>query len=194
MIPVQEILDQLSESLGSFISTEVHTDKYRYINSAMRLAASKRDWSHLKQVTNITTSIIDEIVAIDETNKAYNVIRGTNEDMYIATLDEYYTSDDTAMVGIWDTTFIARSPGTYKVIHSVYPERVSTTQTNINFPDSFKDLIFEYALSFGYASIGNDESRIMHEKMGDKMLPAIAARRNNPTPKQIIRMGQSHSF
>jgi hypothetical protein len=47
-----------------------------------------------------------------------------------------------------DTTFMAKMPGIYRIIHSVYPQRVSTTQTNINFPDSFKDLIFEYALSF----------------------------------------------
>jgi hypothetical protein len=74
MIPVQEIIDQLSESLGSFISTEVHTDKYRYVNSAMRLASSKRDWSHLKKITAITTTIPDEIVAIEETNKTYDVL------------------------------------------------------------------------------------------------------------------------
>ena len=192
MISVQSVVDEIKKEFGSFFSTEWHpdTDVMNYITKGLRWISNKRDWEFNKVKTNVITTIVDEIVAIPETIQCYNVLDSDKKPLIIYEFDDYYAqvASSVPYCWVWDTTFIASNPGVYTILHSIYPDPVTSLSWNISIPDSMKDLIVEISLAFWFLSVKDDDNAFVHFKVAEDLLPPIASRKTNNTPNQNIRM------
>lgn len=199
MISVQEVADELKKEFGTFFSTEWHptADVINYINKWARWIANQRDWSFIEKTTTITTTVPDQIVAIDETVNTFDVL-----DLNKNPIDVYEQSHEyerrisdgsTPYAWVKDSTFKVNVPWTYKLLHSVYPAQVSSLSDSIAFPDSVKDLLIEISLAFGFLSVKDDDNASTHLNIAKDMLPPIASRKTHQVKKRT-KLSANYSF
>ena len=155
MISQSDILYDVQKELGSFFSTEAHSnlDFYRYINSAIEYIYNFRDWEFNKQVYSfIYNAANTESTLPIYCLKTFYVKNGAKQ-MTILDNEAWFIEDDhTGCVGIFGNKFISEETGTYSILHIPSPATVDST-TEINLPDNFKRTVAELAIMFGYQDL-----------------------------------------
>lgn len=104
MIAIQPIIDSIKKELGSFLSTEAHTDNdiYRYISSAISYIYNYRDFAFTKKVYSFTYTSADTEAIIPYNVKTFIVkVSGESDPLRILSNEEWLMTDDhTGCVGI----------------------------------------------------------------------------------------------
>jgi hypothetical protein len=199
MIPVQELFAPMQKSFWSFFSTEAHStaEIIRYINEWTRILCKKYPWYFAERETPITVATIDVINAVPETIEVLAVEKSDGSEVQnIATkLSEYkkYRREGQEVVWIWDTTFLSSSPGTFNILHSVYPTKVVSQFDSIEFPDSVKNILMEYSLAVGYLSIKDEQNAKVHLDFAESLLQNEISRKSNRSPNKVKRVS-SYNF
>jgi hypothetical protein len=120
MLAVQPIADNLKSELGSFFSTEAHSNNaiLRYINSAVRDICIFRNFTFNKFTHSITVTAGTTTYTIPNQVDTFSVLDSSSDDMDLYNFQDYHRlKDKSKAVGIWDETFICSVPGTYTIIY-----------------------------------------------------------------------------
>jgi hypothetical protein len=156
MILKSDVLYSIQKELGSFFSTEAHSnmDYYRYINSAIEYIYNFRDWEFNKKVF----SFIYEAANTESTLpifclKTFHVKNGTKPMTILDNEAWFVIEDHTDCVGIFGNMFISEETGTYSILHTPAPATVDETSEYVNLPDNFKRVVEELSIMFGYQDL-----------------------------------------
>ncbi len=191
MINQSAVLYSIQKELGSFFSTDAHSnvDFYRYINSAVEYIYNYRDWEFNKTVFSFVYSAANtESTLPIYCLKTFHVKNDTKP-MTILDNEAWFIEDDhTECVGIFGNKFISEETGTFHILHTPAPATVDETTTEINLPDNFKRTVEELAIMFGYQDLK------LYDKAGEKKGSAegsmnrLAQRATNPRPNRPLRI------
>lgn len=130
MISQAVITTAIQKELGSFFSTEAHTDSdiVRYINSAVNYVASYRDFPFL-----IDTQSVSYTTPLSSQTITYAVkVLGVNGDSNIRILskaDWFFPELRTNAICIDGDELIANDVGTYSILYVKLPEKLTTSTT-----------------------------------------------------------------
>jgi len=92
MISIPELDQNIKKELGSFFSTQAHTepDRIRYINSSVKDLCMKRDWDFNKFRDTFTVSTVNTQTLMKTVLKTYHVYDSDGIPMKILNFEDYY--------------------------------------------------------------------------------------------------------
>jgi hypothetical protein len=189
MIVVQPLIDSIKKELGSFFSTEAHTDSdiFRYINSAVSYIRNYRDFSFTKKVFSFvyTTASTESIIPYNI--KTYQVKGPSGNLLQIMSNEEWLMNDDhTNAVGIAGDRFVAENTGTYQILYTGMQDQVTAAGDTIDMPPNFEYTLRQIAIHFGYKDRKQYDKAQALIGESNAFLNSVANRASNPTPSQPV--------
>lgn len=67
--------------------------------------------------------------------------------------DWFYPDNRMNAVMVEENEFIALSAGTYTLLYSGSPDKVSAQTTSINLPEDFEQVVVDLAINYGYSDL-----------------------------------------
>lgn len=191
MILKSDVLYSIQKELGSFFSTEAHSnmDYYRYINSAIEYIYNFRDWEFNKKVFSFNyeapnTESTLPIFCL----KTFHVKNGTKPMTILDNEAWFILEDHTDCVGIFGNMFIAEETGTYSILHTPAPATVDATSKYVNLPDNFKRVVEELSIMFGYQDLKLYDKAAEKKGSAEGSMNRISQRATNPRPNRQVRI------
>ena len=92
MISIPELDQNIKKELGSFFSTQAHTepDRIRYINSSVKDLCMKRDWDFNKFRDVLTVTTVNTQTVMKTILKTFHVFDSTGTPMNVLNFEDYY--------------------------------------------------------------------------------------------------------
>ncbi len=191
MILKSDVLYSIQKELGSFFSTEAHSnmDYYRYINSAIEYIYNFRDWEFNKKVFSFiyeaaNTESILPIFCL----KTFHVKNGRKPMTILDNEAWFVIEDHTDCVGIFGNMFISEETGTYSILHTPAPATVDETSEYVNLPDNFKRVVEELSIMFGYQDLKLYDKAAEKKGSAEGSMNRISQRATNPRPNREVRI------
>ena len=200
MISIPELDQNIRKELGSFFSTQAHTeaDRIRYINSSVKDLCMKRDWDFNKFRDTFTVTTVNTQTVMKTVLNTFHVYDSAGTPMEILNFEDYYEKQSLSQtewyVWVWGNTFQAPQTGAYVITYSALPEAITSLSGNLNIPSDKQDLLVVIAVYYAFMDIR------MYDKAGEKraiakaMTEDIAQRNTDTTPRQMGRVGGSYQF
>lgn len=194
MISQAVITTAIQKELGSFFSTEAHTDSdiVRYIDSAVNYVASYRDFSFLIETQTVvyTTPLVSQTIT-------YTVkVLGVNGDPAINILrkaDWFFPDLRTNAICIDGDEFIANDAGTYEILYVKLPDKLTTaTAGTLDIPPQFEQVIIDLSIMYGYKDLKYYDKASAKLGAANAELGLLAQRITNPTPRQTRILSRNH--
>lgn len=158
MIPMSTLVPAIQKELGSFFSTEAHSDAdiIRYVCSAIRYFSSYRDFKFLemRQIVTYSTANVEQTISYNVKTKSVRSYPDFSTDYNPVDMNYFYSSSSNDRdIGIWDSTFVSKVTGTFQVIYQGIPTFPVTNTDVIDLPDFVYDIILGLSIYYGYMDI-----------------------------------------
>lgn len=158
MILMSTLAPAIQKELGSFFSTEAHSDAdiIRYVCSAIRYFSSYRDFKFLemRQIVTYSVANVEQTISYNVKTKSVRSYPDFSTDYNPVDMNYFYSSSSNDRdIGIWDSTFVAKITGTFQVIYQGIPTFPVTNTDVIDLPDFVYDIILGLSIYYGYMDI-----------------------------------------
>lgn len=194
MISQAVITTAIQKELGSFFSTEAHTDSdiVRYINSAVNYVASYRDFPFLID----TQSVVYTTPGISQTITYTVKVLGVNGDPNINILrkaDWFFPDLRVNAICIDGDELIANDSGTYSILYVKLPDKLTTSVAGtLNIPPQFEQVIIDLSIMYGYKDLKYYDKASAKMGAANAELNLLAQRITNPMPRQTRILSRNH--
>lgn len=195
MIQISSLITSLQKELGSFNSNEQFPDLYRYINSAINYVYNYRDWDWNKKVYTMVYATAD--TEQEMTIYPYKVfyVKYWDEIMNVYDREQWFVAQDTwNAVWVYENIFITWTAWTYEILYARTAPIITTTDTEIDMPDYFKDVIQMIAVHFAYKDIRDYQTANAILGQANAILNPSTERSVNTLPRNPSRLGSAYSF
>lgn len=195
MINISTVVTAMQKELGSFVSTEAHPDMYRYINSAINYIYNRRDWGWNKQVYSFNyLSPLQEQTLPFYPQKVFSVKKDW-ELVQIANNEEWFTIDDHSnMIWLFSNKVISESTWVYSMLYAKTAPIIVSTDTTIDIPDNFIDVLQMVAIHFAYKDIKDYETAWALIWQANAILDSVTERTVNIHPRNTVRLWSNYTF
>ena len=193
-INTQLIVDATKKKLGSFFSTEAHTDAdiIRYINSSVRKICISKNFTFNKYSYDITTTELTTTYTIPYQVETFYILNSEWEEIDIYDFEDYYYEQDkSSIIWIWDTTLVTEMVWDFTIYYRWFPDTITSLSSTINIPDHFYDLVVVWCVMFWYDDIKAYELSWTQTGIFNGMIKDMATRNTNTKPRKIVRMNTS---
>lgn len=197
MLAVQPIVDNLKSELGSFFSTEAHTNNamIRYINSAIRDICIEKNFTFNKFTTTVTVTDASTTYTIPNQIETFYVLDDEDSQIDFYSFENYYAlTDKDDKVWIWDETFVCTTAWVYTIVYRWELDPVTALTDNLSIPWRFFDAIVLGGLRYGYMDEKDYTMAAEKKRQFDGLLSSLATRNTNVYPTKEVRIWANHTF
>lgn len=201
MIAIPLVASNIKKELGSFFSTEAHSDFdiTRYINSSARLICTEKNFTFNKFVHELTVTEWQTDYTIPYQIETY-FIQGegwADDEVDIWTFEEYYrTSDKTQLIWIWDDKLATKKTWTFNIFYKWFPDAITDLLGSIDMPNHFYDVLVLGAIYYWFMDIKNYSMAWTKLTIFNGLLKSLARRNSDPKPLKTKRLnrGKNKTF
>lgn len=195
MFAQAEVVVAIQKELGSFFSTEAHTDSdiLRYMKSAWNYIANFRDFPFLIKeytvayTTPLVAATIPYNVKTLGINWDKNAVILWKEDWFYPELREW------AFMIAW-TEFIANTSGTYTILYVWLPSKPTNQTVTIDLPEDFQQAYTDIAIHYGFKDLKMYDKASALVWAANAELTMLAQRNTNPVPRSNKWLWRKHKI
>ena len=193
MIAVLKLKVAIEKELGSYFSTEAHSEGslIRYINSAVRDICTQKNFDFNKYIKTYTVSTPWVPVQIDYNIETY-FIKKWSSDVAFYDFEHYYKNWKQWVCIYWDK-LISETPWDYTIYFRGYPVTLTKLEWNLDIPQHFFDLIVVKAVYFWFADIRAYEQATIKDSIYKGMIYNMATRTTNKNPLVKKRLNNNNN-
>jgi hypothetical protein len=196
MIAVRALAWAIKKELGSFFSTDAHSDMdiVRYINSRVRYIVTAKNFNFNKYKYTLTTNSNDTEYVIPYQIETFFVLWSDGKELELSTFEEYYRSSDKAgKVCINEDKLVTTVKWTLEIFYRWYPATLTSLSWNVDIPEHFFDLIVACATYYWFLDVKAYQKAWEKKAVTDWMIRSIATRQSDKMPLKIKRLNKWYS-
>ena len=198
MISIPEIVAKAKWEWGSFFSTEAMPTPtvINVLNQAIRKVCLAADWKFNDRTYDLTTNWAQEEYDIPFQIKTY-WIKSWEDTYKPVSFEEYMMSDDAKNLReIWikSDKLYTLDAKTFKIVYRWLPDRVTSTEWNVDMPDLFFDILLSAMVYYGYLHLKQYNRADKRVADFNNEVTRLRAIFTDQFPNEPVRISSNYNF